>query len=134
VSDRTGTLDSSLLLAAERAVDAGASLLRHGRLDVGSMVPKGDRDYATEVDLRIEETIRAVLDEAAPDIAFLGEEEGERDGIGRAMWVLDPISRGLTGVKALGSVSERVAHRASCSVLIVRRKAHPEPEPELDSS
>ncbi len=29
-------------------------------------------------------------------------------------------SRGLHGVKALGSVSERVAHRARCSVLVVR--------------
>ena len=29
-------------------------------------------------------------------------------------------SRGLRGVKALGSVSERVAHEAACSVLIVR--------------
>ncbi len=29
-------------------------------------------------------------------------------------------SRGLHGVKSLGSVSERVAHRASCSTLIVR--------------
>ncbi len=29
-------------------------------------------------------------------------------------------SRGLSGVRALGSVSERVAHRAPCSVLIVR--------------
>jgi nucleotide-binding universal stress UspA family protein len=29
-------------------------------------------------------------------------------------------SRGLQGVRALGSVSERVAHRARCSVLVVR--------------
>ena len=29
-------------------------------------------------------------------------------------------SRGLQGLRALGSVSERVAHQASCSVLIVR--------------
>jgi nucleotide-binding universal stress UspA family protein len=29
-------------------------------------------------------------------------------------------SRGLHGVKALGSVSERVAHQANCSVLVVR--------------
>jgi nucleotide-binding universal stress UspA family protein len=29
-------------------------------------------------------------------------------------------SRGLRGVRALGSVSERVAHRAGCSVLVVR--------------
>lgn len=37
-------------------------------------------------------------------------------------------SRGRTGLKALGSVSERTAHRASCSVLIVRRPAHPAPD------
>ncbi len=35
-------------------------------------------------------------------------------------------SRGLTGLRALGSVSERVAHRAPCSVLIAREKSHPE--------
>ncbi len=29
-------------------------------------------------------------------------------------------SRGLTGLKALGSISERVAHESACSVLIVR--------------
>ena len=29
-------------------------------------------------------------------------------------------SRGLHGLKSLGSVSERVAHRAGCSTLIVR--------------
>lgn len=34
-------------------------------------------------------------------------------------------SRGRTGIAALGSVSERVAHRATCSVLIVRRATHP---------
>ena len=33
--------------------------------------------------------------------------------------------RGRTGLAALGSVSERVTHRASCSVLIVRRTSHP---------
>jgi nucleotide-binding universal stress UspA family protein len=37
-------------------------------------------------------------------------------------------SRGITGVKALGSVSERVAHRSSCSVLVVRRANHPAQE------
>jgi nucleotide-binding universal stress UspA family protein len=29
-------------------------------------------------------------------------------------------SRGLHGLKALGSVSERVAHRVDCSTLVVR--------------
>jgi nucleotide-binding universal stress UspA family protein len=31
-------------------------------------------------------------------------------------------SRGVHGLAALGSVSERVAHRAGCSVLVVREK------------
>jgi nucleotide-binding universal stress UspA family protein len=37
-------------------------------------------------------------------------------------------SRGRTGLAALGSVSERVAHRADCSVLIVRQASYPAPE------
>jgi nucleotide-binding universal stress UspA family protein len=35
----------------------------------------------------------------------------------------DPLavgSRGLRGIRALGSVSERIAHEARCSVLVVR--------------
>lgn len=34
-------------------------------------------------------------------------------------------SRGLHGLSALGSVSERLAHRATSSVLVVRRRPHP---------
>jgi myo-inositol-1(or 4)-monophosphatase len=85
------TVDPALLLAAERSVDSGAALLRRGRRQVGPVVTKGDRDYATEVDFRIEETIRAALREVAPGLGFLGEEEGELDGAVDAMWVLDPI-------------------------------------------
>ena len=33
-------------------------------------------------------------------------------------------SRGLHGLAAIGSVSERVAHRAACSTLVVRPPAH----------
>lgn len=42
------------------------------------------------------------------------------DGAARAD-LLVVGSRGLHGVRALGSVSERVAHQAPCSVLVVRR-------------
>jgi nucleotide-binding universal stress UspA family protein len=38
-------------------------------------------------------------------------------------------SRGNTGLAGIGSVSERVAHRAPCPVLVVRRKSHPRTEP-----
>ncbi len=43
-------------------------------------------------------------------------------------------SRGMTGLKALGSVSERVAHRSPCSVLVVRRTNHPAQEDDAVTS
>ena len=68
----------------------------------------------------------------APDVeAVTMEQEGrpqrriceEASEMGASLIVIG--SRGMTGVNALGSVSESVAHRAPCSVLIVRRTAHP---------
>ena len=55
------------------------------------MINKGDRDYATAVDVEIERAIRKVLAEADPGIAFLGEEEGLTPAQAEALWVLDPI-------------------------------------------
>jgi len=64
-------------------------------------VEAGGELSALEVDER--EPVEALLDAAGRcDLLVLG-------------------ARGLRGVRALGSVSERVAHRASSSVLVVRR-------------
>lgn len=41
------------LLAAERAVRRGAAMLRQGRTHIGALIPKGDRDFATAVDVTI---------------------------------------------------------------------------------
>jgi nucleotide-binding universal stress UspA family protein len=43
-------------------------------------------------------------------------------------------SRGKTGVAAIGSVSEHVAHRAPCSTLIVRPTEHPARDENLASA
>lgn len=80
----------SLLLAAEQAVEHGAELLRRGRRHVGALTAKGDRDFATAVDLQIERAIRRQLELMTPGIPMLGEEEGGARG-GGARWVLDPI-------------------------------------------
>jgi myo-inositol-1(or 4)-monophosphatase len=82
---------SALLLAAEHAVDAGARILRNGRAHIGALIEKGDRDFATDVDLQIEQAIKRSLAQSVPGIAFLGEEEGGAAEDGRAVWVLDPI-------------------------------------------
>lgn len=45
------------------------------------------------------------------------------DELGASLVVMG--SRGRTGLRALGSVSERVTHRAECSVLVVRQPSRP---------
>ena len=58
---------------------------------IGAMIDKGDRDYATAVDVEVERRIREVLRVADSGIAFLGEEEGLSPAEAEAIWVLDPI-------------------------------------------
>ena len=111
------TLDPALLLAAERAVDAGSALLRRSRWQVGAIVSKGDRDYATEVDFRIEETIRTALQEVAPGIGFLGEEEGER---GRYA-----ARRCGCSIRSTGRSTSRTAARCARSRSLSLRKGQP---------
>jgi len=55
---------------------------------------------------------RVTVWEAAPPVGALVERS-------RAADILVVGSRGTTGVRAIGSVSERVAHQAHCSVLVV---------------
>jgi myo-inositol-1(or 4)-monophosphatase len=84
-------MDTELLLAAEQAVDVGAGILRRGRSHIGALIEKGDRDFATDVDVQIETAMKAELATATPDIPFLGEEEDGDELRGSARWVLDPI-------------------------------------------
>ena len=53
-------MSDEILIAAEAAVDEGAELLRRGRWHVDSVIAKGDRDYATKVDLEIEGVIARI--------------------------------------------------------------------------
>lgn len=79
------------LLDVERAVDEGSRLLLRGRTHMGAIIAKGDRDFATAVDVEIERAMRGVLRELAPDIPFLGEEGGGPGPGDGPLWVLDPI-------------------------------------------
>ena len=82
---------SASVLGVERAVEQGSQLLRQGRSHVGALIAKGDRDFATAVDLEVEATVQAALRDVTPDIPFLGEEHpGGEIGTG-PIWVLDPI-------------------------------------------
>ena len=101
-----GSAESELAVAAARAAASSCGA------DLRIVSASGD-----QVD-------RVAAERIAPELE-------ERDG--RAFGVLaaesetaDLVvvgSRGLQGLKSLGSVSERIAHQASCSVLVVRGAA-----------
>jgi myo-inositol-1(or 4)-monophosphatase len=80
-----------LLSAADRAVDIAVDALAHGRAHVKALIDKGDYGFATAVDVEIERLVRAHLRQEAPQIPFLGEEEGGAGLTSEAVWVLDPI-------------------------------------------
>ncbi len=89
---RAGLAESDrneLLLIAGGAVDSAARLLVDGRSHLGGLIAKGDRDYATRVDLQVEDSIRGALARAR-DIPFLGEERGG-ELHAPLLWVLDPV-------------------------------------------
>jgi myo-inositol-1(or 4)-monophosphatase len=84
VSELTG-----LLRVAQAAVDAAAELVR--TKPAGTLTPKGDRDYTSEVDYAIERHVRDFLADRTPEIAFVGEEESAAATDEAEWWTLDPI-------------------------------------------
>ena len=92
--------------AAEAAHDVGSRL----RADVRLLAARGGK----QVDLEAARASGASLqiDDRHPLEALVAAL--------REVDLLVIGSRGLHGVRALGSVSERVAHQAACSILVVR--------------
>jgi nucleotide-binding universal stress UspA family protein len=101
-----GSSESELAVAAARSA---ASACRAKLRIVAAARDQFDRDAARRVAPELEER-----DGRALDVLKTESETADLLVVG---------SRGLQGVKALGSVSERIAHQASCSVLVVRGAA-----------
>lgn len=95
---------------AERAFAVACRLATRRHSTVRSVVARGGQ----RVDLaQVTRRHRHVEELAAAPVAGLVEAASCAD-------LLVVGSRGLHGIRALGSVSERVAHEAACSVLVVR--------------
>ena len=82
-------------------------------VEVWPIAARGRKDFDLAAVDRIATNV--LVEDASPVDALVA-------GAGRAD-LLVVGNRGLHGVRALGSVSERVAHKAPCSVLVVRRPA-----------
>lgn len=57
----------------------------------GHIQVKGPADYVTQVDTDIQSFLAVELGRFAPEIQFLGEEEGLHEMSGDTYWILDPI-------------------------------------------
>ncbi|MFE3443478.1 inositol monophosphatase family protein [Nocardia sp. NPDC059180] len=85
-------IDSDALLSTARAAVAeGVALLTTA--DAGAVRSKGDRDFVTELDLRIQSAMQQYLHAATPWIGFLGEEANTTPTSADTeyVWILDPI-------------------------------------------
>ena len=77
-----------LAIARRAAVEAAELIRTHAP---GRLTEKGDRDPASEVDLAVERFVRDFLHNKAPEVGFLGEEEGGNSTGHELLWMLDPI-------------------------------------------
>jgi myo-inositol-1(or 4)-monophosphatase len=89
----------ALLPIAVRATAIASRLMR--QQGPGALTPKGDRDFASEVDLDVERALRSFLTAETPDIGFLGEEEGSTRSEAERQWILDPIDGTVNFTRAL---------------------------------
>ncbi|MFI6959660.1 inositol monophosphatase family protein [Nocardia sp. NPDC050408] len=82
---------AAMLDVARAAVARGCELLRTA--GPGEVRSKDDRDFVTDLDVRIQNTVRQYLENAAAGVDFLGEEADGTDTAGgsRYRWILDPI-------------------------------------------
>src|ERR1700744_2802484 len=82
---RMASDEQELLAVARRAAEAGGvELLSRFRQPVEIQTKSTPTDPVSEADLASEHAIRAVLGEARPNDAILGEEGGETYGDGRS--------------------------------------------------
>lgn len=80
-------LDALARIAREVVEEAAEYLATHPPTTVRE---KADRDVITDVDLAIEDRVRARLARLTPNLGFLGEENGAT-GNRDTYWVLDPV-------------------------------------------
>jgi myo-inositol-1(or 4)-monophosphatase len=78
-----------LLVVAKRAAALASEVVRSHT--ASTVTTKGERDFASNVDLVVEKRVRDFLSKHVPEAGFLGEEGGGSDLLDGLNWVLDPI-------------------------------------------
>ena len=96
-----------LLGAARRATAAGADIVRAAFGAARNVREKGPGDWVSDADTASEAAVQSMLYDAAPDLAFFGEETGgERADVG---WFVDPLDGTANFVRGFPVVGVSVA-------------------------
>ncbi|MRH77527.1 inositol monophosphatase [Spiribacter sp. C176] len=107
---------------AVRAVrSAGNIIVRNmDRLDRLHIERKGDNDFVSEVDRMAEDEIRAILQQAYPDHAIVGEEGGGSDQA-EYVWLVDPLDGTTNFLRGFPhfAVSIALTHRGVLDVGVI---------------
>ncbi len=72
-------------------------------------VYKSDHSQVTELDLKIEKTLKQLLANSFGDLGFLGEETGDSRKIGQPYWVVDPIDGTSSFIRGLPNCTNMAA-------------------------
>ena len=82
----------ALNVAVTAALEAGKVIAQNiGNLDRIKVNRKSAHEWVSEVDVRAEQTIIAILDEAFPTYNIISEEQGETDRQHDLTWIIDPM-------------------------------------------
>jgi myo-inositol-1(or 4)-monophosphatase len=107
----------ALLVAARRAAAAGAAIVLDAFGDASNVRTKGPGDWVSDADTSSERTIRDLLHDAAPELAFFGEETGG-DRAADVGWFVDPLDGTANFVHGFPVVGVSVALVADGSPVV----------------
>jgi inositol-phosphate phosphatase/L-galactose 1-phosphate phosphatase/histidinol-phosphatase len=84
-------MKSTFITFAHALADAAGDVIRPHFGAHGDIEEKSDKSPVTLADKLAEKTIRKLIEQAYPDHAIYGEEEGQKKTISEYTWVIDPI-------------------------------------------
>jgi len=76
---------------AEALADAAREIILATEARTPDVTVKRDGSYVTNIDVAVEDRLRAMIGERFPDHGILGEERGAENADAEFAWVLDPI-------------------------------------------
>jgi len=101
------------LAFVRKLLDRQAQIARHRWKDVGSISYKNQRDFATEVDLEIENNLKASLCRRFPHHGIRGEETPAVNPGADYQWLIDPIdgTKWYAAQSSLFAISVALLHK-----------------------